>query len=52
MRDLVEAGFTAVGSGGRVKVDDVLRKKSEHAAWRPDGRAGSSVRASRGNKAS
>jgi D-alanyl-D-alanine carboxypeptidase (penicillin-binding protein 5/6) len=51
MRDLVEAGFTAVGSGGRVKVDDVLRKKSEHAAWR-DARTGSAASASKGgNKA-
>lgn len=27
MRELVEAGFTAVGSGGKVKVNDVLARK-------------------------
>ena len=35
MRELVEAGFTAVGSGGKLKVNDVLAKKagagSQHA---------------------
>jgi D-alanyl-D-alanine carboxypeptidase (penicillin-binding protein 5/6) len=38
MRDLVEAGFTAVRSGGKVKVNDVLERKSSHAAWRTGGR--------------
>ena len=52
MRELVEAGFTAVRSGGKVKVDKVLGRKSTHAARRLDVRTGSAADISGGNDAS
>ena len=38
MRELVEAGFTAVRSSGKVKVDQILGRKSTHVARRQNGR--------------
>jgi D-alanyl-D-alanine carboxypeptidase (penicillin-binding protein 5/6) len=51
MSDLIEAGFMAVRSGGKLKVNEVLERKSSQAAWRPGARTPQAV-ASGGDDAS
>ncbi|MDR2726977.1 MAG: D-alanyl-D-alanine carboxypeptidase [Deltaproteobacteria bacterium] len=52
MRELVEAGFTAVRSGGKMKVDEILSRKSSHAVRRPDPQTRSTANVSGGDNVS